>query len=350
MKRYVKVTLLGLFLVMTGIFLPIESALLGSRQVVAETTATKTITVFHSLQSIFGSKSFGIEEVTIKPGQKVAAVVQAKKVDGYTFYKMESITRMPSTYEEIGARNNVIYITYRPEVLPPITIHLSHITVDLVELGYERVTVQPGTTVTLKPKSYPGYVYDSTFGSFAGNNGLVFTYDELANTGDELKLVYAPVSQTPPSSVSSPSSAKPTPVPSAPAVSIVPVYRLYNPALQVHLYTTDQNEVNVLKGRHWNDEGISWKTEKTAGSPVYRLYHEGLKVHLYTKDANEYKVLATRGWKQEGVAYRSQGSVAIYRMYHPGIRKHLYTRDANEYRVLASRGWRQEGVAWHSQP
>ncbi|MBF0777863.1 SEC10/PgrA surface exclusion domain-containing protein [Streptococcus cuniculi] len=152
---------------------------------------------------------------------------------------------------------------------------------------------------------------------------------------------------------------KPDPKPSTPpssskkntqqTTSLQSVFRMYNPGLKVHLYTTDTNEYKVLSTRGWRQEGTAWKTETSKGQSVYRMYNPGLKVHLYTKDANEYKVLSTRGWRQEGVAYRSSGTVKIYRMYHPGIKKHLYTKDANEYKVLAKRGWRQEGVAWYSK-
>lgn len=128
------------------------------------------------------------------------------------------------------------------------------------------------------------------------------------------------------------------------------VYRLYHSGLQVHLYTTDWNEYNVLQSRGWRDEGVAWSTETNKGDEVYRLYHSGLQVHLYTRDANEYAVLGTRGWRQEGVAYRSYGEIPIYRLYHSGLKKHLYTRDENERDTLQTRGWRYEGIAWYSQP
>lgn len=129
------------------------------------------------------------------------------------------------------------------------------------------------------------------------------------------------------------------------STNLQPVYRLYHPGLQVHLYTTDKNENAVLGSRGWRQEGVAWSTSNT-GSPVYRLYNPHLQVHLYTKDSNEYAVLATRGWRQEGIAYHSTGTIPVYRLYHAGIRKHLYTRDANEKNVLAHRGWTYEGVAW----
>lgn len=145
-------------------------------------------------------------------------------------------------------------------------------------------------------------------------------------------------------------TAKPQGVDPAPDL-LKPVYRLYHPSLQVHLYTTDANELAVLKMRgDWNYEGIAWKTETTKGDPVYRLYHPTIKVHLYTRDKNEYAVLAQRGWLQEGIAYRSYGPVPIYRLYHTGLKKHLYTRDSHERDVLKTRGWLYEGIAWYSQP
>ena len=145
-------------------------------------------------------------------------------------------------------------------------------------------------------------------------------------------------------------TAKPQVVDSVPDL-LKPVYRIYHPSLQVHLYTTDANELAVLKKRgDWNYEGIAWKTETTKGDPVYRLYHPTIKVHLYTRDKNEYAVLAQRGWLQEGIAYRFYGPVPVYRLYHTGLKKHLYTRDRNERDVLKTRGWLFEGIAWYSQP
>ncbi len=103
--------------------------------------------------------------------------------------------------------------------------------------------------------------------------------------------------------------------------NLIPVNRLYYPALKTHLYTTDFNEVNELMRRGWRLEGKAWSTRSITGDAVYRLYHSGLKVHLYTKDANEYRILAGRGWHQEGIAYRSTGDIPVYRLYHNGIKK-----------------------------
>ncbi|HFI0185683.1 TPA: GBS Bsp-like repeat-containing protein [Streptococcus suis] len=125
------------------------------------------------------------------------------------------------------------------------------------------------------------------------------------------------------------------------------IYRLYHPNLQVHLYTKDSNEYQVLARRGWRQEGQAWQFSENQGKLVYRLYHPQLKVHLYTQDKNEYTVLAQRGWSQEGVAFRSFGHVPIYRLYHKNLKRHLYTRDANEYQSLSKYGWTQEGIAFY---
>ncbi len=125
------------------------------------------------------------------------------------------------------------------------------------------------------------------------------------------------------------------------------IYRLYNAALQVHLYTKDANEYQILAQRGWQQEGQAWQFTGNQGQAVYRLYQPHLKVHLYTQDKNEYKMLAQKGWRQEGEAFRSFGQLPIYRLYNENLRRHLYTKDIHEYQILAKRGWRQEGVAFY---
>lgn len=127
------------------------------------------------------------------------------------------------------------------------------------------------------------------------------------------------------------------------------LYRLYHPGLQVHLYTQDNNEYQVLGTRGWRQEGLAWSTSPDQGEFVYRLYHPGLKVHLYTQDTNEYKVLGSRGWQQEGPAFRSHGKLPVHRLYHHSIKKHIYTKDYNEVYTLIDRGWDYEGIAFYAE-
>ena len=128
----------------------------------------------------------------------------------------------------------------------------------------------------------------------------------------------------------------------------VPIYRLYNPGLGKHLYTTDANEKKVLYEQHgWGYEGVGWYAPKS-GKAVYRLYNPILKNHLYTTDTNEVKVLTSRhGWQSDNqgkAVFYSGGKISIYRLYNPVSARHHWTTDTNEYKVLPRHGWSQEGV------
>ncbi|MGT2754109.1 hypothetical protein ACVRXI_04250, partial [Streptococcus ovis] len=133
-------------------------------------------------------------------------------------------------------------------------------------------------------------------------------------------------------------------VPESSELGVQVVYRLYNPILKEHLFTTDQNEYQVLPRHGWKQEGIAWYAPSQNGTKVTRLYSKVTKKHLYTLDQNEVnKLLSTRLWTKDGMAMQSGGGHAIYRLYQPGIKSHLLTSDQNEYNILPSRGWSQEG-------
>ena len=127
----------------------------------------------------------------------------------------------------------------------------------------------------------------------------------------------------------------------------IPVYRLYHPGVQRHLYTQDQNERSVLQSRGWNDEGENFKSADH-GIAVYRLYSPVTKEHLYTTSITEREALMMRGWHDEEIAWYSQGETPVYRLYHTGLKVHLYTSDSNERRVLIQRGWLDENIAWYA--
>jgi len=144
------------------------------------------------------------------------------------------------------------------------------------------------------------------------------------------------------------------------------VYRLYSPVTLEHLYTTDPNEYNTLESYvgTWNGEGqvfSEYSGPATVGGvadePFYRLYNPSVLQHLWTTDLNEYTVLATEGWTQEGiVGYvfpATPGSTAtalpavpnsqaLYRLMAPQV--HLWTTNVTEYDTLATEGWTQEGI------
>jgi len=144
------------------------------------------------------------------------------------------------------------------------------------------------------------------------------------------------------------------------------VYRLYSPVTLEHLYTTDPREYNTLESYvgTWNGEGYVYSEYSATGTvggitdePLYRLYNPSVLQHLWTTDLNEYTVLATEGWEQENiVGYvfpaapgstatslpTVPGSQALYRLMAPQV--HLWTTALTEYDTLATEGWTQEGI------
>ncbi len=86
----------------------------------------------------------------------------------------------------------------------------------------------------------------------------------------------------------------------------VPYYRLYFNAQRRHFYTSDFNEYDSLRKvvGFAADEKISGSLFLRYGVPgtvpLYRLYNPAINSHLWTVDTNEFTVLKTRGWQAEG--------------------------------------------------
>jgi hypothetical protein len=103
-------------------------------------------------------------------------------------------------------------------------------------------------------------------------------------------------------------------------------------------------------------EGVAfYSTVNTADTPVYRLFAPAIDQHLYTTDPNEKNTLvATGGWNYEGIAMYEYGtnqpnSEQIFRLYAPSLGTHLLTISAYEQQqLLATGGWNNEGVAFYA--
>ena len=90
-------------------------------------------------------------------------------------------------------------------------------------------------------------------------------------------------------------------------VAAVPYYRLYNPASHQHHWTTDANEYNVLPNFGWSKEGIDGyilPSQAVGTLALYRLYLNAKGgLHLWSTDQNEVNYLTTNaGWQSEGIA------------------------------------------------
>ena len=117
--------------------------------------------------------------------------------------------------------------------------------------------------------------------------------------------------------------------------------------LTANQYTYEAEVIYRTQG--WGKEGIGWFSSNK-GIPVYRLYNPKFNNHLYTSDTYEMSVITRKyGWVFDfdgrPVMY-SDGTVPIYRLYNPGQNdQHHLTTDLNEYNIIPKWGWRQEGVA-----
>lgn len=141
-------------------------------------------------------------------------------------------------------------------------------------------------------------------------------------------------------------------IPAPGIISMIPVYRLYNPHSGLHVYTTDEQEKTRLSFIGWNAEGIAFK-QLSDGVPVYRAYNPHDGNHHWTASAGEYKTLTTKyGWKAEGIAWyqSANGTVNVYRAYNTENGEHLYTTSKTEYDTITAGKsvWRAEGIAWKS--
>ena len=141
-----------------------------------------------------------------------------------------------------------------------------------------------------------------------------------------------------------------------PSADGIPLWRMFHPGMNQHLWTTSAYEYRVLSTRGWNQEGIAWLTPRT-GRPVHRLFHEGIRRHHYTADQHEIRVLRGRGWNDEGPLFYcaspnvgSNEGIRMTRLFNERASKHLHTADPNEVRILTQQGWRNEGISFVGFP
>ncbi len=136
----------------------------------------------------------------------------------------------------------------------------------------------------------------------------------------------------------------------------LPYFRLFNPVVRAHIYTTDANENSVLSTRGFSPDGpvgdLLTRGATISGRPtvpLFRLYNSALQRHLYTTDANEYNVLGNLGWTKEGetgflASSPNPFSTPFHRLYNSTVLRHLWTTDQNEVNVLVSLGWSYDAL------
>lgn len=97
------------------------------------------------------------------------------------------------------------------------------------------------------------------------------------------------------------------------------------------IYTANADEYTALAANPvYSCSGPVWVAPKT-GTPVYRLYNPAVGIHHFTSDQNEVHVLCTQyGWYSDfngEPAFYSGGPDAIFRYYDPTNGGHRYTME-----------------------
>lgn len=131
------------------------------------------------------------------------------------------------------------------------------------------------------------------------------------------------------------------------------VYRFGSMPGNRHFWTSSIYERDDMITAGYRYEGVAWKaTTAQTNKPVYRLYSPTMQKHLFTTDANERDVLRqTASWSYEGVAWYTPDNATsrpVYRLYAAYNAHHFYTTDSYERQQLIQSGvFRDEGIGWY---
>ena len=141
------------------------------------------------------------------------------------------------------------------------------------------------------------------------------------------------------------------------------VYRLFNPEVGVHFYTTDVAERDTfIDTGNYISEGASYRAADATdegAEEVYRFFNETTGVHLYTTNEVERDSIQANlpEFEFEGAvfnAYETQveGSIPVYRFFEPTIGVHLYTPSEVERNSVEANlpNYNFENIAYYALP
>lgn len=129
-----------------------------------------------------------------------------------------------------------------------------------------------------------------------------------------------------------------------------PVYRMFNPKLDQHFFTADEDArayVKLFDG--YNDDGIAFNTSASQQSgmiPIYTMYNGGVNDHWLTVGgAAGYWAVNYGGYEDNGVAFYAypvqplattvseacqSDSVPVYALWNGGLHDHFYTINSSD--------------------
>ena len=134
---------------------------------------------------------------------------------------------------------------------------------------------------------------------------------------------------------------------------LVKVYRVYNPNLQEHFYTTYLNEYNKLVKAGWIGEDWRWYGTSigigTEWDAIYRLRCISTGRHLFSDNKTEILSLVNNGdWVIENnykPVFYSCGDQMVYRLFNPANGDHILVTEG-ERDKLKRLGWKEDDINW----
>ncbi len=156
------------------------------------------------------------------------------------------------------------------------------------------------------------------------------------------------------------SSVSQSPVAQSPATSFVDgyVYRLFNASSGAYLFSSNSNEIDIITGQGWTNEGAAYQSPSSGSADLHRFLIQGSGKHFYTANYDEKAILQTSpGYLYEGIAYQvysssdqSSSSVPVVRYLNTDTGSHIYSTSQIEQNIFSqTSSMINEGVAWYGE-
>ncbi len=142
-----------------------------------------------------------------------------------------------------------------------------------------------------------------------------------------------------------------------------PVFRLLNPGVGVHFYTTDVAERDeFIASGNYDSEGASFTSVDPAtegAEEVYRFFNASTGVHLYTTQEKERDFIRDNlsEYTFEGEVFNAytteiEGSIPVFRFFNSSLGVHFYTPNAKERDFVEENlpNYQSEGIAYYAFP
>ena len=158
-------------------------------------------------------------------------------------------------------------------------------------------------------------------------------------------------------------SYSPTPYTNTEVLALQSVNRLFNVSKAKASFFIQSDEIDILTGSGWLNEGTVYNEPDVATADVFRFYIAKDNRHFYT--ALEYERdliinnnnLTEEGWQYEGKVFSAystsdfpRNAIGVVRYLNQGTGSHLYSTSTYEQTLLdQDANWLNEGIAWYGE-